>query len=133
MTLPDPPLVPEVPARLHFGGKTTEARARVIERTARWRRMGAARQLLWWLLAPAVFFVPPHIPWVLLVIGIGGYRAFTRMLEHRTLVSLHGVCPKCGAEQDFAELGRMREPHRVTCAGCRWELEAEVARAAAVT
>jgi hypothetical protein len=133
VTLPTPPIVPEVPARLHFGGKTTEARAQVIERSARWRQVGAAQQLLWWLLAPVAFFIPPHIPWVLLVLGIGGYRAAVRLMEHRTLVSLHGACPKCGTEQAFTELGRMRHPHKVTCASCRWEIEADVAHSQTVT
>ncbi|HEU4451486.1 MAG TPA: hypothetical protein VFR81_00460 [Longimicrobium sp.] len=133
MTLPDPPVLPEVPARLHFGGKTTEARAQVIERTARWRQVGAAKQLLWWLLVPVAALIPPHIPWVLLVLGIGGYKAAVRLMEHRTLVALHGACPKCGTEQAFSELGRMRQPHKVTCASCRWEIEAEVAHAPSVT
>ena len=133
MALANPPIVPEVPARLHFGGSTTEARAQVIERSARWRHVGAAQQLLWWLLAPVAFFIPPHIPWVLLVLGIGGYKAAVRLMEHRTLLALHGPCPKCGTEQAFSEIGRMRRPHKVTCAHCRWEIEAEVAHAPTVT
>jgi hypothetical protein len=122
------PAVPEVPARLSFSGQTTEARARVIERSAHWRRVHALREMGWWLLAPAAFFIPPHIPWVLLVLGLGGVRASGRFREHRTLQWLHGPCPKCGTEQDFPELGRMRSPHMVQCAGCRWSLLAEVAR-----
>ncbi len=122
---------PEVPARLSFSGQTTEARARVLERTPRWRHTSALKELAWWLLAPAVFFIPPHIPWVLLVLGLGAYRAFGRLREHRTLLWLHGPCPKCGTAQDFAELGRMREPHMVQCAECRWTVQAEVARGGA--
>ena len=134
MAVPAPSSVPEVPARLSLGGNATEARARVIERTAAWRHAAAARQLAWWLLVPLVALVPPHVPWVLAVLAVGGMRAWGRLRERRTLVSLHGPCPKCGTEQDFAELGRMKEPHHtVTCASCRWDLRVEVARAAAVT
>lgn len=118
-----------VPARLVFAsGEWTEARAQVIERTASWRRGAALMQLGWWLLAPVLFFLPPHVPWVLLALAIGAVRAFNKYREHRTLVSLHGTCPKCGTEQDFRELGRMKQPHLVHCSSCRWELRAEVQR-----
>ncbi len=126
--------VPEVPARLVFaGGQWTQARAQVVERTAAWRRSSALAQLAWWLLVPVVVWLPPHIPWVLLVLGIGGYRALNRYREHRTLVSLHGACPKCGTEQAFTELGRMKQPHVVHCASCQWELRVDVPLSGAAT
>src|SRR4051812_21145818 len=113
--------IPEVPARLVFmGGKSSEARARVIERSAAWRRSQAIKDLLLLLLVPVVAFIPPHIPWVLIVIGLAFFRAFNHSREYRTLLSLHGPCPKCGTEQDFTELGRMGNPHKVTCANCKW-------------
>lgn len=119
--------VAEVDARLVFaGGEAAPARARVIERSPAWRRSSALMQLGWWLLIPIVFWIPPHVPWVLLVLGIGGYRAIERFREARTLVSLHGACPRCGTEQEFTETGRMKHPHRVHCAHCRWELTAQV-------
>lgn len=126
--------VPEVRARLVFaGGQASEARARVIERSAAWRRSAALMQLGWWLLAPVVFWLPPHIPWVLLVLGIGAVRALNRFREYRTLVSLRGACPKCVTEQEFRETGRMRQPHVVHCANCRWELQAQVPLSGAAT
>jgi hypothetical protein len=128
------PRIPEVPARLVFaGGEWTEARARVIERTPRWRRTSALTQLGLWLLAPAVFWIPPHIPWVLLVLGVGAVRALNRFREHRTLVSLRGACPKCGTEQEFGETGRMKQPHTVHCTHCRWELRVDVPLSGAAT
>lgn len=121
--------VPEVPARLVFaGGQSAAGTARVIERSAAWRRSSAMKDMLLWLLVPVVAFIPPHIPWVLLVLGMGAWRAYNHLREQRTLLSLHGICPKCGAEQDFTELGRMGTPHKVTCIACRWDLVAEVAR-----
>ena len=126
--------VPEVPARLVFaGGEWTEARARVIERTPAWRRSAALMQLGWWLLIPVVFWIPPHIPWVLTVLAIGAVRALNRYREYRTLVALRGPCPKCGTEQEFRELGRMKQPHAVHCASCRWELRVEVPLSGAAT
>ena len=134
MSISEVSAVPEVPARLVFmGGQATEARARVIERSAAWRRSQSIKDLLLLLLVPIVAFIPPHIPWVVVVIGLAFYRAFNHNREYRTLVSLHGTCPKCGAEQDFGELGRMGNPHKVHCASCRWELIAEVARGSAAT
>lgn len=126
--------IPEVPARLVFmGGTSSEGRARVIERSAAWRRSQSIKDLLLLLLVPVVVWIPPHIPWVLIVIGLALFRAFNHSREHRTLLSLRGPCPKCGAEQDFTELGRMGSPHKVTCAHCRWDLYVEVPRASEAT
>lgn len=126
--------VPEVPARLVFAsGEWTEARARVIERSPAWRRSSALANLSLWLLIPLVFFIPPHIPWVLLVFFLGAYRAFNRFREQRTLVSLRGKCPKCGTEQEFSELGRMKYPHVVRCSNCQWDLRLEAPLAGAAS
>jgi transcription elongation factor Elf1 len=78
-------------------------------------------------------WVPPHIPWVLIVIGLAFFRAFNHMREYRTLLSLRGPCPKCGTVQDYTELGRMGNPHKVTCSNCRWDLFVEVPRASEAT
>lgn len=118
--------VPERAVLLSFGGESTVARGRVLERSDRWRRAAAARELLIWLLLPIAALVPPHIPWVLLVLGLGAYRAFGRLRERATLLSLRGACPKCGTVQDFTETGRMKPEHTVTCASCRWDLRVQV-------
>lgn len=126
--------IPEVPARLVFmGGQSSEARARVIERSAAWRRSQAIKDLLLLLLAPIVAFIPPHFPWVLLVVGLAFVRAFNHNREYRTLLSLHGPCPKCETVQDFTELGRMGNPHKVTCSKCQWDSYVDVPRASSAT
>ena len=126
--------VPEVPARLVFmGGKATEGRARVLERSDAWRRSRVLRDLLLVLFSPVAFVVPPHIIWPPIVALVGLFLAFNHARERRTLLSLRGPCPKCGVEQEFKELGRMGNPHKVTCASCRWDLFVEVARAGAAT
>ena len=60
-------------------------------------------------------------------------RAANRFREYRTLVSLRGACPKCGTEQEFGETGRMKNPHAVHCASCRWELRVDVPLSGAAT
>ncbi|HEX8907316.1 MAG TPA: hypothetical protein VF771_20860 [Longimicrobiaceae bacterium] len=126
--------IPEVPARLVFmGGHTSEARARVIERSGHWRRAQVLKDLALLLLIPLVIFIPPHFPWPIIVATVAFLRAFNHMREHRTLLSLHGACPKCGTVQDFSELGRMGNPHKVTCANCRWDSYVDVARASEAT
>jgi hypothetical protein len=122
--------VPERPVVFSFSGQQSTGSARILERSDAWRRASAMRELLIWLLVPVVFFIPPHIPWVLLVLGMGAFRAFGRMRERATILSIRGTCPKCGTEQEFAETGRMKYPHTVTCASCRWELRVDVPPAA---
>lgn len=126
--------VPEVPARLVFmGGTATEARARVVERSKAWRRSQVMKDLALLLLMPVVVFIPPHVPWPLVVLAVALMRAFNHSREHRTLLSLRGPCPKCGTDQEYKELGRMGNPHKVTCASCRWDLFVDVPRAGAAT
>jgi hypothetical protein len=126
--------IPEVPARIVFmGGQSSEGRARVLERSAHWRRRQVMKDLALLLLIPIVVFIPPHFPWPIVVLAVAFIRAFGHMREYRTLLSLHGSCPKCGTEQDFTELGRMGNPHKVTCANCRWDLFVEVPRASEAT
>jgi hypothetical protein len=126
--------VPEVPARLVFmGGKASEALARVVERGKAWRRSQMMKDLALLLLIPVVIFIPPHFPWPIVVTAVALMRAFNHSREHRTLLSLRGPCPKCGAEQEYRELGRMGNPHKVTCASCRWDLFVDVPRAGAAT
>ncbi len=126
--------VPEVPARLVFmGGRAAEGRARVVERSKAWRRSQVTKDLALLLLAPVAALIPPHFPWVIVVIAVAVLRAFNHSREHRTLLSLRGPCPKCGAEQEFTEVGRMGSPHKVTCASCRWDVFVEIPRAGAAT
>ncbi|HEX6749821.1 MAG TPA: hypothetical protein VF092_21190 [Longimicrobium sp.] len=128
------PGIPEVPARLVFmGGAASEARARVLERSGRWRRAQVLKDLALLLLIPVVVFIPPHFPWPIIVLLVAVFRAFNHLREHRTLLSLHGACPKCGTVQSFTEVGRMHNPHKVTCANCRWDSYVEVARASQAT
>lgn len=110
------------------GPEVSQARARIAPRSAAWRRTGAMRELLWWLLIPVVGWAPPHFPWIGIVLAIGGVRAVNRLREEATLLSLHGPCPKCRTEQAFTDLGRLKYPHKLQCGACRWELRLELTR-----
>jgi hypothetical protein len=115
--------VPERTVWLTYPGPGIgEAKARIVERSAQWRRSGALKQLAMWLLLPVVAIIPPHIPWVLIVLALGAFRAWSRWNEHATLLSLHGPCPKCGFDQEYAELGPLKPRHKVNCRNCRWDL-----------
>ena len=118
----------EVPVQLRFSGTDpAPGYARIAERSQRWRTTGALRQLaLWWGLMLLVVWIPPHLPWALIALAVGTIRAYGRYSEQRTLVSLRGICPKCGNEQEFTGGVPLKNAHTVTCAACRWELKVDV-------
>lgn len=119
--------VPEQTVRLRGpAGQAAEACARIVPRADAWRRREALKQLAWWVLLPLAALIPPHIPWVLLVLIVPAMRAWGKFNERATLLSLHGPCPRCGTEQEYRELGRIKPGHRVTCASCRWDLRLEI-------
>lgn len=87
--------------------------------------MGALKELaVWWALALVVVWIPPHVPWVLVVLVVGALRARSRWVQRRTLVALHGTCPKCATEQEWTGGGSV--PDRVRCVECKWELRLQV-------
>lgn len=102
-----------------FGYDATTADVRVIPRATSWRMTRALLSLVVGLgAAPLVFFVPPHVPWVLASVGLGGFFARRFALERRTLVSLQGTCPKCGKPVTVDKPVALRDPHELTCPHC---------------
>jgi hypothetical protein len=102
-----------------FGFEATIARVDVIERPPSWRITRALLSALIGLgAAPVVMFVPPHVPWALGSIVLGGWFARRFAMETRTLVSLEGVCPKCGAELRVSKPIPLRRPHELSCSTC---------------
>ncbi len=101
-----------------FGYDNTRASLRVRRRPTGWRVGGAARTLAAFLvLAPVAALVPPHAPWALGALGLGGILARRRWLERFTLEGVQGQCPKCGAPLKV-KASRLRLPHPVACEGC---------------
>jgi hypothetical protein len=102
-----------------FGFESTIARLDVIERTPSWRITRALLSAIIGLgAAPVVMFIPPHVPWALGSIVMGGWFARRFALEKRTLVSLEGVCPKCSAGIRMSKAVPLRGPHELSCASC---------------
>lgn len=103
-----------------FGYTPTAARAHVVERSASWRMTRALLAAAVGLgAAPVVFLVPPHVPWALAALGLGAWFARRFVRERRTLLSLDGVCPRCGAAVTTHEPTALRTPHDLTCGACR--------------
>lgn len=99
-----------------------------MERTSRWRTLGALKELaLWWGLMLVTAFIPLlHLISVPVLFFFGAWRAYSRLSEERTLLTLHGTCPHCGTEQDFPAGGALKDSLTLDCANCRWELKLDV-------
>jgi len=77
------------------------------------------------LVAPVVVLVPPHVPWALGALGVGGILARRRWLERFTVLDVDGACPRCGKPVKGTR-GRLRHPHPVLCESCHFEGSVEV-------
>lgn len=109
-----------------FGFDPTAARVALLPRSRAWRLRGVIPIVLATLVVgPVVGAIPPHAPWVLAVVGTGTFLARRRWKWHFTLLSLNGTCPRCGAEAHVRP-GRLRDPHTLTCEGCRNDLVLKV-------
>jgi len=51
--------------------------------------------------ACCVLFIPPHIPWFTLTTIVALVIGRRKYSQTREFVSLHGVCPGCGKEDDL--------------------------------
>jgi MYXO-CTERM domain-containing protein len=109
-----------------FGFDASPVSLEVLPRSRRWRVVGAARALAVSLVvAPVVAVVPPHAPWAIGALAVGGYFARRRWTETHTLAGVDGACPKCG--QPFrAKPSRLRRPHPLECEGCHHTSELRI-------
>ncbi len=118
-------VVIEMPALLTAFGATPGRATVVVARNSVGRRVARALAALgacWALALVAVFIPVAHFVLVPSLLVAGPVAAVVRLREDRTLVKLHGVCPRCGLEQDFRAGGRFRSPRTVYCTGCRTDL-----------
>lgn len=110
-----------------FGFPSSEAVARVHYRDPFWRGSRAAGFLgLGVVLAFPAALIPPHAPWALGALGVGGIMARRKWRERRTLVELEGSCPRCESPVRITRPTRMREPHSLPCEACNHEMELEL-------
>lgn len=104
-----------------FGFDSTPAVLHIRARPTAWRASGAAAIMGGFtLLAAVVAIVPPHAPWLIGSLVGGAVLARRRWIEHYTLESVEGTCPKCEARLDVKS-SRLRLPHPVPCDGCHHE------------
>lgn len=102
-----------------FGFPTTEAELEVLPRSFPWRAsrafgyLGGAA-----LLSPAVGVIPPHAPWVVAVLGIGGWLGVRKWRERFTLLSFRGPCPKCGGVLSIPSGTPLKATMSLPCEGC---------------
>ena len=104
-----------------FGFEPAPVQVTLRRRPKSWRVGGAVRTMgVALLVAPVAAIVPPHAPWLIGVLAVGGVLARRRLREHFTVTAVRGACPKCGA--DIASgAGRLRAPHPLPCEGCHHE------------
>jgi hypothetical protein len=111
---------PTVAARFTlFGHAPSPATVDLEPRPLAWRLRRSLTVLgLALVAAPAVFVIPPHVPWALGVIAAGVFFARLRWSERFTIRRLEGECPRCGNPIGSMEEERLRVPHTVSCDAC---------------
>ena len=94
----------------------------VVYRPPRTRATKALLTLLgFWVLAPIVFLIPPHIPWALLAVAAGIYLAYRQWNGEYVVQTFSGSCPRCGATLSLAPGSKIRLPHKMVCFQCHHE------------
>ena len=116
------------PAQLRLPGhEPTPVQAEVLYRP---RSVRLTRALLFlggfWVLAPIVFFIPPHIPWALLAFGAGIYFAWANWSGSYEVRTLEGTCPRCGNPLSVKPGSKISLPYKMTCYHCHHEPQLEM-------
>lgn len=113
------------------GEKTTTAIGTVHEWSTvdRVRRAVLGGGLMWCI---GAVFIIPFVPILHFVLAFsffiaGPIVAVVRFTEARRLVSMHGSCPRCKVERDFALGIRFNAKRTFTCDGCGNLIELEPA------
>lgn len=102
-----------------FGYPSTQAHLEVRARSLRWRGLRGAFFLGGGLvLAPLVGLLPPHVPWVVATLGLGGFLGLRKWRERYTIVSLQGPCPRCGGAMTLPSSTPLRPVLSVPCDEC---------------
>jgi hypothetical protein len=113
-----------------FGFPKTTARVDAVARSPRWRGLRAAA---YWggalLVTPAVALVPPHVPWVAGVLGVGGLLGTRKWKERYTVVKFQGRCPRCQEELSLQPGTPLRSVMAIGCDECHHECRLEVSLA----
>jgi hypothetical protein len=114
-----------------FGYESSPARADLVPLAPSVRFTRAMVSLFCcWALAPIVFFVPPHLPWVFGAVGGGLYLAWKEWRGLYQVKHLEAACPSCGKALSIDPGKRIRLPYTIVCYGCHQEPLLEAAGAA---
>ncbi|MEX2583466.1 MAG: hypothetical protein WD766_09330 [Gemmatimonadota bacterium] len=73
------------------------------------------------VIAAAVFFIPPHIPWVAAALLIGLFLSYRQLRSEYTVHRFAGACPRCGTQLRVANGEQIRFPLELTCFECHHE------------
>lgn len=119
----------EVPASLSaFGAPPQPARVSVQTPTPGQRLTRAARALAtFWAVAAGCVFLPVlHFVLVPTFAVIGLVMGAARLRDGQTVTRVHGECPRCGREQDFASGNRLAASWALDCPACHTNLQLTV-------
>ena len=111
----------EIPATLTaFGAAPAPAKATVLSQPPgeRLARTAAALGVCWGLALVIVFIPVAHFILVPTFFIAGIAVAVARAREATRLLGVHGVCPRCAAEQDFEVGGRFTPSKSLDCPKC---------------
>jgi hypothetical protein len=104
------------------GHEPVPARVELIRHSRRTRTTKALLTLVAAVVAaPIVFLLPPHVPWALGALVVGGYFAYRQWTGEYEVRSFAGSCPRCGAALPIEAGARIRLPHTVNCYQCHHE------------
>jgi hypothetical protein len=107
-----------------FGSPTTTATATVLQQSPgqRLARIAAGLGLFWGLALVGLFIPVAHFILVPTFVVAGIAMAVVRAREDKRLLKVRGVCPRCGAEQEFKVNGRFTSQRSLDCPACQTSL-----------
>lgn len=104
------------------------ARVGLVYQRAPGRALKAVVSLIFfWTIAPFSFIIPPHYPFPVLCVCVGGYLAHMFWRGRYRVRWFVGQCPRCGAHLRMQLGERISLPHTVPCVACHFEPMLEVA------
>ena len=112
------------------GHEPTEAHVELEGRSRQTRTTRAILTLVGFLvLAPIVFFIPPHFPWALMAVLAGFYLSYRQWTGEYVVHSFSGKCPRCGNDLKIESGAKIKLPHEMDCYECHHKPVLQVAGA----
>lgn len=108
-----------------FGSMPSRAAVTVARLTpgVRLARAFRAAGIFWAVAGACIFFPGLHFVLVPSFLLIGIVTLLIRLRDTETVVRVHGVCPRCKFEQDFAAGNRFAPTWRLDCLACHNHLD----------